>query len=204
MHKPGPLEWVLKTPTHHRVHHVSNPKYIDKNHAGTLIIWDRMFGTFQEEEDEPVYGITKPLASWNPLWANFHYWVELWKVAGKTHNWLDKIKVFFKPPGWYPNELGGFQAPKEIDKSHYIKYNADNSKRVDSYVFFQFVFTLLLSTSFIFFYADMTKLQMAIIGLFVLLSIINLGGLFERKNWVYMSEFFRIIFPFGIAFLFRS
>lgn len=62
----GPLEWILNTPSHHRVHHGSDPKYIDRNHAGTLIIWDKLFGTFQREEEEPVYGITKPLSSWNP------------------------------------------------------------------------------------------------------------------------------------------
>ena len=78
----GPLEWVLNTPSHHRVHHGRNPKYIDRNHAGSLIIWDRMFGTFQEEEEEPVYGITTPLASWNPVWANLHYWAELWARPG--------------------------------------------------------------------------------------------------------------------------
>ena len=64
--KLGPLEWVLNTPSHHRVHHARNPKYLDKNYAGTLIIWDRMFGTFQAEEEEPVYGLTKPLEQLEP------------------------------------------------------------------------------------------------------------------------------------------
>jgi sterol desaturase/sphingolipid hydroxylase (fatty acid hydroxylase superfamily) len=77
----GPLEWVLNTPSHHRVHHARNPKYLDKNYAGTLIIWDRMFGTFQAEEEEPVFGLTKPLNSWNPLWANLHVWRDLFRDA---------------------------------------------------------------------------------------------------------------------------
>ncbi|HTM99937.1 MAG TPA: sterol desaturase family protein, partial [Pedobacter sp.] len=77
----GFLEHILNTPSHHRVHHGSNPKYIDKNHAGSLIIWDKMFGTFQKEEEEVYFGITTPLASWNPVWANFHYWVELWQTT---------------------------------------------------------------------------------------------------------------------------
>src|SRR5256885_6333663 len=73
----GPLEGVLNTPSNHRVHHGRNPKYIDRNHGGILIVWDRLFGTYAEEEEEPVYGITTPLASWNPVWANLHYWVDL-------------------------------------------------------------------------------------------------------------------------------
>ncbi|RZK98006.1 MAG: sterol desaturase family protein, partial [Pedobacter sp.] len=77
----GVLEHIINTPSHHRVHHGSNPKYIDKNHAGTLIIWDKLFGTFQKEEDVVYYGITKPLASWNPVWANFHYWHDLVSTA---------------------------------------------------------------------------------------------------------------------------
>ena len=84
MGRLGPLEWVLNTPSHHRVHHGRNPKYIDRNHAGSLIVWDRMFGTFKEEEEEPVYGITTPLANWNPVWANLHYWAELLHMARRA------------------------------------------------------------------------------------------------------------------------
>ncbi len=202
--KLGPFEWIFNTPSHHRVHHGSNPKYIDRNHAGTFIIWDRMFGTFQEEEDEPVYGITKPLASWNPLWANFHYWFELFGIAAKTKKWPDKIKVFLKPPGWHPEELGGFQAPPEVDKSKYRKYDVGATTNAGAYAFFQFVFVLLLSTVFIFFQKDMNVAQKAALGVFVLLSIVNLGGIFEQKNWVYLSEFFRFIMTVGFAFLFKN
>lgn len=202
--KLGPFEWIFNTPSHHRVHHGSNPKYIDKNHAGTFIIWDRMFGTFQEEEEEPVYGITKPLASWNPLWANFHYWFELAGVAAKTKKWSDKVKVFLKPPGWHPEELGGFQAPPEIDVKNYKKYDAGATTNAGAYTFFQFVFVLLLSTVFISFQKDMDVTQKIALGLFVLLSIVNLGAIFEQKNWVYLAEFFRFILAVGFTFLFRD
>jgi alkylglycerol monooxygenase len=91
--KLGPMEWVFNTPSHHRVHHARNPKYLDKNYAGTLIIWDRMFGTFQPEEEEPVYGLTKPLNSWNPLWANLHVWRDLCRDAWLAPRWVDKAVV---------------------------------------------------------------------------------------------------------------
>ena len=103
--KLGPLEWVFNTPSHHRVHHGRNPKYLDRNHAGSLIVWDRMFGTFQNEEEEPVYGITTPLANWNPVWANLHYWAELLRTARSTSRPLDRLRVFWKPPGWRPRDL---------------------------------------------------------------------------------------------------
>ena len=95
-------EWVLNTPSHHRVHHGRNPKYLDRNHAGVLIVWDRLFGTFQREEEEPVYGITKPLRSWNPLWANVHAFADLARDALRAGAWRDRWMLVFGPPGWRP------------------------------------------------------------------------------------------------------
>lgn len=197
--KMGPLEWIFNTPSHHRVHHGSNPKYIDKNHAGSLIIWDRMFGTFQVEEEEVIYGITTPLNSWNPVWANFHYWVDLFNVAKKTGSWTDKVKEFIMPPGWFPKELGGFQHPKEIDKTTYRVYDSD-SKKWHTYIFIQFVVVLGISTGIIFGEKAMTWLQLAALSAYVTLALVNLGALFESRNWVTTSEWLR--FPLTIALSF--
>jgi sterol desaturase/sphingolipid hydroxylase (fatty acid hydroxylase superfamily) len=103
----GPLERVLVTPSNHRVHHARNPRYIDRNYGGVFIVWDRMFGTFEDERrDEPcVYGITRPLTSWNPLWANVHVWLETLRVSLATKRWRDKIKVWFTGPGWFPADV---------------------------------------------------------------------------------------------------
>ena len=98
--KLGPLEEVLNTPSHHRVHHGINGRYIDKNYAGFLITWDRLYGTFEEEEEPVVFGITKPLNSFNPFWANCHYWLELWHRCQNLSRWSDKIYVWFAPPEW--------------------------------------------------------------------------------------------------------
>ncbi len=144
--KMGPLEWILNTPSHHRVHHGSNPKYIDKNDAGTLIIWDRMFGTFKAEEEEPTYGITKPLASWNPVWANFHYWDELIALAKELCSFTDKIKVFIKPPGWRPEYLGGFQPPPEIDEKTYRKFDIPTVKGLGPYLLLQSIVVIALTS----------------------------------------------------------
>ncbi|HET8644713.1 MAG TPA: sterol desaturase family protein, partial [Vicinamibacteria bacterium] len=115
--KLGPLEWVMNTPSHHRVHHACNPKYIDRNYAGVFIVWDRLFGSFKPEDEEPAFGITKPLRSWNPLWANLHYWAEMLDVARRSSRWPDRLRVLVQRPGWRPEELGGYQAPPEIERA---------------------------------------------------------------------------------------
>lgn len=99
--KLGWLEWVFNTPSHHRVHHASNAKYIDRNFAGVLIIWDRLFGTFVEEDPaEPCrFGITKPVRSFNPLTLTFHEWRDMLREA-RDLPWSEKFKVLFgKPAG---------------------------------------------------------------------------------------------------------
>lgn len=98
----GILEWVFNTPSHHRVHHSSNVVYLDRNHAGILIIWDRLFGTFQKELDEQpcVYGITNNIDSFNPLVIESHEYVSLWKDLKRATRLSDKLKYIFKPPGW--------------------------------------------------------------------------------------------------------
>lgn len=188
----GPLEWILNTPSHHRVHHGSNPKYIDKNHAGTLIIWDRLFGTFQEEEEEVVYGITKPLKSWNPVWANIHYWNELYSISTKTNSWYDKIRVFLKSPGWHPAELGGFQQPPEVDAKRFYKYDIKNSGSNVWYVLFQFVFALLLAVLVLFKGSIMDTWQLLLVGLYIIFTLVMCGGILEKRVWNYQSEMVRI------------
>ncbi len=100
----GPLETVLNTPAHHRVHHASNPKYIDRNHGGTLIIWDRLFGTFEPEDvqDPPVYGLTKNIHTYNPLRIAFHEWVDIGRDIWRADTWNERWRYVFGPPGWHP------------------------------------------------------------------------------------------------------
>jgi sterol desaturase/sphingolipid hydroxylase (fatty acid hydroxylase superfamily) len=97
---PKPLEFILNTPSHHRVHHGSDLKYLDKNHAGILIIWDRMFGTFQPEEERPTYGLTKNINSFNPVVVALKTWSELFKAAMKSGSFKNAINYFIQPPGW--------------------------------------------------------------------------------------------------------
>jgi sterol desaturase/sphingolipid hydroxylase (fatty acid hydroxylase superfamily) len=201
----GWLEWILNTPSHHRVHHGVNPKYIDKNHAGALIIWDRMFGTFQQEEEEPVYGITKPLNSWNPLWANLQHYADMLKTIRQTPDWKDKIRILVMPPGWQPAYMGGKLPIPQIDPAVYRKFDTDSPTRLNYYVFFQYVFTLLGSALFLFTADKMqTSIKVSAASLIVI-AIVNCGALFEKKKWVYVAEFIRLIATSGfIIYLFKS
>ena len=132
----GPLEWIFVTPSNHRVHHARNPEYIDKNYGGVFILWDRLFGTFKDERaDMPcVYGITTGLKSWNPLWANLHFWGDTAKLAWRTRRWRDKLLIWFKPPGWYPPRSRSAQG---VDPN-YPKFDPPTSPYTRGYVFVQF------------------------------------------------------------------
>lgn len=101
----GPFEWIFNTPSHHRVHHATNPRYLDANYAGTLIIWDRMFGTFVPEEktEQPKYGIIKNLTTFNPIKIAFHEWIGIAKDLRSSRSLREVAGYLFGPPGWSPD-----------------------------------------------------------------------------------------------------
>ena len=201
IHKMHPvLEYVLNTPSHHRVHHGRNPEYIDKNHGGTLIIWDRMFGTFREEQTEVVYGITQPLNSWNPLTAQLSVWKNLFRdvahAKGLTHKW----QMLVKPPGWYPPELGGPKAPPQVD-STVPKFNTVIPAAMNVYVFIHFVIALGIASYFLFSFDSFNLQTRVLIASLVIFSITVIGGLLELRFWAYVSEWVRLpLLPLIIFF----
>lgn len=97
---PHAIEFIFNTPSHHRVHHSSDLKYLDKNHAGILIIWDRMFHTFQQEEEKPTYGLTKNVNSFHPVYVAFHEWINIGKDIRKGKSFRNAFKYLINPPGW--------------------------------------------------------------------------------------------------------
>jgi len=157
--KMGILELVLNTPSHHRVHHGRDPKYIDRNHAGTFIIWDKMFGTFQKEEETPTYGITKPIDSWNPVWANFDHYINLFKQASETPGVMNKLGVIFNKPGWRPESLGGYQPAPQVEKSTYKKYDTLPSFRINCYALVQFTGALAIASFYLFTQGNYTLIE---------------------------------------------
>jgi alkylglycerol monooxygenase len=105
VHKLGWFDRWFCSPSNHRVHHAVNDRYVDRNYGGVLIIWDRMFGSFKEEDEKCVYGTRSPLNSWDPLWANAEVYSGLLHDAWHTRSWADKLRVFLKPPGWRPADV---------------------------------------------------------------------------------------------------
>ena len=104
--KLGPLEWVFNTPSHHRVHHATNPQYLDRNHGGILIIWDRLFGTFVPETVRPTYGLTKNLTTHNPIVVAFHDWWAMLGEIGRAKTWRGRFGAVFAAPGWREDGSG--------------------------------------------------------------------------------------------------
>lgn len=191
--KLGFIELIFNTPSHHRVHHGRDPKYIDKNHAGVFIIWDKLFGTFQEEEEKPTYGITRPVNSWNPVWVNFDHYSAMWNQLKNIKGSINKVKYLFYPPGWLPQELGGYQGAPKVDKSTYHKFNDQANGQLNIYVFVQYLLTLVATAFFLFNYGKFNVFIQLLMILAIAMTIVNCGALFELKPWVWMVEKLRII-----------
>jgi alkylglycerol monooxygenase len=190
---PRWIELIFNTPSHHRVHHGRNPKYIDKNHAGSLIIWDRMFGTFQPEEERPTYGITKPINSWNAVWANVSHYAEMGHDLKHIPKWSDKVKYLFMKPGWLPEYLGGYRSAPDVDKGTYRKYDTPSPMSLNLYVLFQYVLCLGGTAIFLFSADKFDLFQKSFITILISIVVVNCGVLFENRSWVKWSEWARII-----------
>lgn len=188
---PKWFEFIFNTPSHHRVHHGINPKYIDKNHAGVLVIWDRIFGTFQKEEEEPTYGITTQLNSWNPFWANIHYYVEMFQTSKQFHSFKDKLKLIFSKPGWLPEELGGYQSVTKIH--HNLKYDIKASPLMMRYVFVQFLLVIIATIALVYHFDNLTLPFQLLSGFVILLSVGICGAIIEHKSWARPLEHLRLV-----------
>lgn len=178
----GWLEYVFNTPSHHRVHHGRDPKYIDKNHAGSLIIWDKLFGTFQKEEEEPVYGITSPSKSWNPVYLQVKHFGDLWADLKRVRGFKNKLRVLFYKPGWLPDELGGYRAPQVVRRDTYAKFNTDVSIELNTYVLLQYLLILGFTSYVLFNLAAFSHLEQVALVLVVFVSVMVMAWLLEGKE----------------------
>ena len=164
--KLGLYEKFFVTASNHRVHHAQNDNYIDKNYGGVFIIWDRMFGTYKEEDESeaPIYGIRGTLNTFNPIWANLHVYFSMAKDIWNAQNWKDKFFVPFAKTGWRPNSLPEQPVKDHFDVETFQKYNPEVSIKIKIYSFFQF-------------------LALAYVGLVILES----GELNYQELWVTVS-----------------
>jgi sterol desaturase/sphingolipid hydroxylase (fatty acid hydroxylase superfamily) len=190
----GPLERVMMTPSHHRVHHAQNERYIDKNYGGMFIIWDRMFGTYEPESDEEpvIFGIRKPLESWNPFWANLQVYDYLLFDARKAKRWQDKIGVWFHRTGWRPADVEEAYPKRSSDLQRFEKFDPPIATTMSRYAIAQFVVAIIVILWIGDVYAKEGAQAVLIpcIGLWLLL--LSLGLLNEGRASARALEFLRL------------
>jgi sterol desaturase/sphingolipid hydroxylase (fatty acid hydroxylase superfamily) len=184
INKMGWLEYIIVTPAHHRVHHAINPEYLDKNYGQIFIFWDRMFGTFQEESPAipAVYGVTRPVRTWNPIKINFmHLWL-LMQDAWHTQSWKDKLRVWLMPLGWRPADVvEKYPVYKIEDVYHFEKYDTPAPKGMIIYLWIQ-LFCLLLIVSYLFGnVASIGLTNMMYYGLFIFAQVYALTEFMDRN-----------------------
>lgn len=192
--KLGPLEWVLNTPSHHRVHHGINPAYIDKNYAGILIIWDRFFGTFEEEREEVVYGTVQPLQTGDPIAANFHYFAEMEQLFRRAKGLAQKVFVLVAPPEWDPE---GIKTVPPVDAATYARWAPETPRYATAYVMAHFVIVLVALVPLLAFKAQLSKPEVIVAGILILWATRSWTGLLEempqRPRYVLRSEALRLL-----------
>lgn len=205
--KMGFLEKIIVTPSHHRVHHAINPIYIDKNHGQIFIIWDKLFGTFQEELDSepPIYGITVPARTWNPIKINFqHLWVMI-KDTFRTANWGDKLKVWYGKTGWRPDDMIEKHPLNKIENPYsYQKYSPETSYNLKVWSWIQFTITSLFATHLYSGFGQLPYGNLFVYGVFIFITIYCYTELMDKNPLVIWMELFKNIFGFVIYFSFGN
>jgi alkylglycerol monooxygenase len=205
INRMGFLEKIIVTPSHHRVHHAINPEYIDKNYGQIFIFWDKWFGTYQEELSNvpPVYGITRPVRTWNPIKINFqHVWL-LVKDAWRTNSWKDKFALWFKPTGYRPADVAAKYPLYKIDDVYqFDKYDTRSSTPLTIWSWIQMLLILLFVSYLFGNIASINRQDPYDIfwyGIFIFLSVYALTDLMDRNRFAILWEIIRSIF--GIAIL---
>ncbi|MFT4778952.1 MAG: sterol desaturase/sphingolipid hydroxylase (fatty acid hydroxylase superfamily) [Flavobacteriales bacterium] len=198
VNKMGVFEYVFNTPSHHRVHHGRNPKYIDKNHAGVFIIWDKMFGTFKEEEERPTYGITRPLETFNPVMAHVRPFSELYHDTKRVVGLGNKLKFLFAPPGWYPESMGGRQVPPQVEPDE-VKFDRSLPLGLNVYLLVQYVLIIAISSTFLFSLDAYTTFGKVFFVGFILAQVFSIGSVFDQSKKGKTIEWVRIGLLFGFS-----
>jgi alkylglycerol monooxygenase len=195
----GFLDRWIQTPSNHRVHHAQNDIYLDKNYVGVFLIWDHLFGSFQEELDsEPaIFGIRGQLHSWNPVWANLHYYWAMAKDCWHASAWVDKLRVWFKPPGWRPADVAARFPKNSYDpKRDFVKFDPPRSVALSAYGLAQFLALMAANSHFLALLAKQPTAWNVAYFAFILLSLICLGGVLENRREFLIAEAARLTVTF--------
>ena len=196
--KLGWYEWIFVTPSNHRVHHAKNLEYLDKNYGGIFILWDRLFKTFKEEDEnyEPIrYGTIKPLRSWNPLWANLSPFADLFHDAWHTRSWKEKFALWFRHTGYRPADVA---PPSEMPDIHaYENYDPFVGKGVKIYAGVQYALLLVATTALVGISHTTTYGFHALWACVLAMNLMIVGRQLEGQGNIVASEAFRFLIVGG-------
>jgi len=182
------LEYVFVTPSVHGVHHASDEKYLDKNYGDMFTFWDRIFGTFQEEEEKPKYGLTHPLKSYSFLWQHFHYYFEIFELWKRSKGFQARWNAVFGSPAAMDQDIRPMLEKKflqdKTDRSHRLKFR--------NYLYIQLAISTIVLTGFTYYFENLSFYD-KIFGLsFIMITLINCGALLEQRKWIYYLEYSRL------------
>lgn len=207
VNKMGPLEYILNTPSHHRVHHGRNPYCIDKNYGGVLIIWDRLFGTFAAErkEEEIAYGLVHTIETFDPIYIQVQTYVELFKKAWNAPSWNEKFSVLIKGPGWVPGS-GWLGNHEDLPKVEYpvMKKGAQISNKMKFYVYVHFFYTILIFGEFMKDFKAYPEIALSLFIIFMLFSFTCFGQFFDNKKSAAYYDLSRCILSIGLCITSKS
>ncbi len=181
----GVLDRWIQTPSNHRVHHAQNDIYLDKNYVGVFMAWDHLFGTYQDELDEEpcVYGIRGQLKSWNPVWANFHYYWAMIKDSWHAENWLDKLRVWYMHPGWRPSDVARRFPKRDYDLHRdFEKYDSARGMTANLIAFVFFLVVIGVNSHFLAVLPKQTTLQNAAYFTLITLALVAVGRVLEGNK----------------------
>jgi alkylglycerol monooxygenase len=189
------LEYIFVTPSIHGVHHASDEKYLDKNYGDIFTVWDRLFGTFQTEEEPPIYGLTHPVKSYSFLWQHFHYYLELIEACKREGTLKGKLIVLFGGPALLDQDI------RPVLEKKYLQGNVGGSKlRFRAYLNFQVFLSACLLFVCTGYYTSISAADLFFATLFILLTLINCGALLEQKRYIFYLECFRLIVLLSCCF----
>lgn len=201
--KLGWLEYILVTPSQHRVHHAINPEYVDKNLAAIFSVWDRLFGTFQEEmEDIPcVFGTLKPVQTWNPVLINFQHLWGLIVDAWRAKSWIDKLKIWWMPTGWRPQDVA-LKFPRKIVQDVYTqsKYAPEYNFSHKAIALFHFISLNVIISLFLSSFGELQTSSQISYGILIFVTIFGFTSLMDGHKWAAYFELTRALVGLIVIF----
>ena len=201
INKLGFLEYIIVTPSHHRVHHAINSEYIDKNYSQILIIWDKLFGTFQPEMDnvKPVYGTLKQAQTWNPVIINFKHLWQLIKDAWHAERIFDKLRIWFMPTGWRPSDVKEKYPVQLItDPKNRIKYNTENSPMLIAWSGAQLLLTIILMFHMFMIIPNFSATMYYLYAVILIINIFSFTSTLDHRNYALVAESLKLILGFSL------